>query len=173
MCRKTQVAIDEIKEHISRSPSSIVEGEVYVTASLSNINKLLDLAYVYERESYGAAEVLQRANELLETPAIDLVRLADVLFETGFAGWTLVNHSCNFDLIRDIMNPIVGDFVFESTNPFEERIKCVGELLSIENKDGEKVCRIKRLDGVIQEWSNARFVKIINEHTKSFSSDQS
>ncbi|MBG9694204.1 hypothetical protein ABD91_26090 [Lysinibacillus sphaericus] len=166
MLRSTQIEIDQVKAKIHGSESNFVDGQVIMNVSMTDINQLLDLAYRYERESFGTSEVLQKANELLEAPQYDPIEAAKALIEAGFAGWTLVNNTYQVSLIRDLMNPIEGDYVFETTNPFVEPIKAVGKLIEIVETDCGKVFRILRLDGVVQEWLNAHFAKVVDAKTR-------
>lgn len=161
MTRSTQIEIDNLKTKIEGAESKFVDGQVMMNISMSDINKLLELAYRYERESFGPSDVLlKEANKLLESPQCDLNEMAKMLIEAGFAGWRLINSTYQASLVNDFMNPVEGNYVFEITNPFVDPIKAVGKLIEIVETDCGKVYRILRLDGVVQEWSNARFAKI-------------
>lgn len=73
MFRKTQLEIDQIKEKLSNGESSFKNGSAMVEVSLSDLNKLLELAYFHEKESERTqsdfikkTKVLQKSFELLD-----------------------------------------------------------------------------------------------------------
>jgi len=98
-----------------------------------------------------------------------LEKVAKVLFDAAYNAWLM---SLELNLLNDtkhshdLRNPQIGDYVIETTNPLVPRLWSVGKLIEIIDQGGGfNVYRIERIDGVIQNWENARFVKVADEVT--------
>lgn len=100
-----------------------------------------------------------------------LEAVAKVLFDAAYNAWSMsleLNLLNDTEHSRDLRNPQIGDYVIETTNPLVPRLWAVGKLVEmIDPGSGFKVYRIERIDGVIQNWENAQFVKVADEGTLS------
>lgn len=94
-----------------------------------------------------------------------LENIAKVLFDAAYNAWVMNLELNQSDLFKDLREPKVGDFVFETTNPFVPRLQAIGKLIEVIKEDGWKTYKIERLDGEIQQWENAHFVKVADEQT--------
>ena len=89
--------------------------------------------------------------------------IAEMLFNASFSAWSLSLNAEQRDVFNDLRDPVIGDFVIETSNPFTPKLYSVGKLIEV-SEDGWEY-KIERLDGKIHEWSNARFVKIADDKT--------
>lgn len=91
--------------------------------------------------------------------------VAEAMFESAWNFWSLANNTQhdNIELIKDLNNPKIGDYVFETTNPFVPKLIAVGKLLEHPRR-GEYV--IQRIDGEIHNWTHAKMNKVPDERTK-------
>lgn len=92
--------------------------------------------------------------------------IAGVMFDVAFSAWSMNLEINDSEVLRDLYNPQVNDYVIETTNPFVPRLQAVGKLIEVIKEDGgSKTYRIERLDGNIQRWENARFAKVADSKT--------
>ncbi|MDA1675629.1 MULTISPECIES: hypothetical protein [Bacillus cereus group] len=59
MFRNTQVEIDKVKEQLSNGNSRFENGKALTEIHVSELNKLLDIAYKHEEENYKIKQLLQ------------------------------------------------------------------------------------------------------------------
>lgn len=81
--------------------------------------------------------------------------------------YALENSHKNYELYKELSNPVVGDFVVESTTPPSGNLfRLFGYLRAIEKGAGvlgTDKYTIELLDGTICAWENCRFIKIKTE----------
>lgn len=95
-----------------------------------------------------------------------LEKIAKVLYEAAHTAWALTLELDNKDIFDELYTPQVNDYAFETSNPYLPRLYAIGKIVEITKLEGgSKIHLIERLDGKIQRWENARFVKVANEKT--------
>lgn len=92
-----------------------------------------------------------------------LEEIAEILFNSAFSVWSAGIKTFNISILDELNNPKIGDFVVEITNPFVPRLHALGKLIEV--SDDGWAYKIERLDGVIHEWTNAKFVKVADKNT--------
>jgi len=110
--------------------------------------------------------VNQNAKERIKVTEEQYENLAKILFDSAYAMYSLSLKTVNVEIFNDLNEPEIGDYVFETTNPFVPKLRAIGKLLE-KSSENFGTYMIECLDGKIHTWENAKFVKVADENTKS------